>query len=44
MTREGLTPRVRDVMTPNPLVVHPEQDAEPLLAIFESRDFNLNPA
>src|SRR5262249_24861643 len=43
MTREGPTPRVRDMMTPNPLVVHPEQDAEPLLGIFESRASNAVP-
>jgi CBS domain-containing membrane protein len=37
------TPRVHDVMTRNPLVVHGDDDAEPLLVLFEGRDFNAVP-
>src|SRR5262249_31665735 len=35
--------RVRDVMTPEPMVVHPEDDPEALLALFEGQDFNVLP-
>src|SRR5262245_43557132 len=35
--------RVRGVMTTQPLVVHPQDDAESLLARFESQDFNALP-
>jgi len=41
MTRRGLL--VRDVMTPDPVVAHEEDPAEPLLALFEQRDFNAVP-
>jgi len=34
------TPRVQNVMTRHPLAVHGDDDAEPLLALFEGRDFN----
>ena len=37
------TPRVHDVMTRDPMVVHGDDDAEPLLALFEGRDFNAVP-
>lgn len=36
-------PRVNDVMTRHPMVVHGEDDAEPLLALFEAHDFNAMP-
>lgn len=35
--------QVHQAMTPNPLVIHPEDDAEPLLALFEGQDFNAVP-
>jgi CBS domain-containing protein len=44
MTRQGRhRPAVRDVMTPNPTVVHVEDEAEPLLDLFRQRDFNVVP-
>jgi CBS domain-containing protein len=36
-------PRVQDVMTRHPMVVHGDEDAEPVLALFEGRDFNAVP-
>jgi len=42
MTRRGW-PLVQDVMTPDPMVVHEEDAAEPRLALFERRDFNAVP-
>jgi len=36
-------PRVQDVMTRDPMVVHPEDDAEPLLTRFDEQDFNAFP-
>ena len=36
-------PRVHDMMTHDPMVVHGDDDAEPLLALFERRDFNAVP-
>ena len=36
-------PRVQDVMSRDPLVVHREDDAEPLLTLFEKRDYNAVP-
>jgi CBS domain-containing protein len=44
MTRQDRhTPLVQHVMTPDPMVVHGEDPAEPLLALFEQRDFNAVP-
>jgi CBS domain-containing protein len=37
------TQRVQDVMTRDPLVVHGEDDAQPLLGLFEGQDFNAVP-
>jgi CBS-domain-containing membrane protein len=37
------TPRVQDLMTRHPMVVHREDDAEPLLTFFEEQDFNAFP-
>jgi CBS domain-containing protein len=37
------TPRVHDVMTRDPMVVRGDDDAEPLLTLFEGRDFNAVP-
>jgi CBS domain-containing protein len=37
------SPRVGDVMTPEPTVVHPDDEAQLLLALFEGRDFNALP-
>jgi CBS domain-containing protein len=31
---------IQDVMARDPVIVHGEDDAEPLLAIFEGHDFN----
>jgi CBS domain-containing protein len=36
-------PVVRDVMTWDPAVVHPEDNVGPLLELFEGRDFNAVP-
>ena len=36
-------PRVQDVMTRHPTVVHGEDDAEALLRLFEEHDFNAVP-
>ena len=36
-------PRAHDMMTRHPMVVHAEDDAEPLLALFEAHDFNAMP-
>src|SRR5215470_13963318 len=35
--------RVQDVMTRDPMVVHREDEAEPLLALFAHQDFNAVP-
>src|SRR5262249_22683569 len=35
--------QVQHVMTRNPVVVHDEDDVEPLLTLFESEDFNAVP-
>jgi CBS domain-containing protein len=44
MTPQGRhTPVVRDVMTPDPMVVHAEDEAEPLLGLFGQQDFNAVP-
>jgi CBS domain-containing protein len=36
-------PRVQDAMTHDPLVVHCEDDAEPLIDLFERHDFSAIP-
>ena len=36
-------PCVHDIMTRHPMVVHGEDDAEPLLVLFEGHDFNAMP-
>jgi CBS domain-containing protein len=36
-------PRVRDLMTRDPMVVHPEDEAESLLTLFDEHDFNAFP-
>src|SRR5262245_51734899 len=36
-------PRVEDVMTREPVVVHHDDDPTPLLALFERKDFNAVP-
>jgi len=44
MTSEGRHALVvRDVMTPDPTVVHPEEEVGPLLELLERRDFNAVP-
>ena len=43
MSTSDRPPRVHDMMTRHPLVVHGEDDAEPLLALFEAHDFNAIP-
>ena len=37
------TPRVQDVMTRDPMVVHSEDDVGPLLTLFNRQDFNAFP-
>jgi CBS domain-containing protein len=43
VTSESRCTLVRDLMTPDPVVVHAEDDAEQLLGLFERRDFNAVP-
>lgn len=40
LTAEGIMPSVREAMTPNPTVIHPEDSLEDALEIMVSRDFN----